>query len=105
MESDTGQSMVNVEKAFEDSKANRLTSRHKWEAAKGRYHMELIARREAGENITVTDMKAMEATAIDSIDYVKEAYLNFIQADAAYRSAKVSWENAKRNYWDKKLPR
>lgn len=99
---DQGQSLVLVESAFEDSKAGRLTARHRWEAAKGRYHMELVARREAGETMTIADMKAMEAAAIDSIEYVKAAYLSFIQADSSYRAAKVKWEDAKRNYWDKK---
>lgn len=96
------QTLVEIEAAFEESKAQRLRSRHILEAARGRYHMELVARREAGEKWTIADIKAMEASSIDSIDYVKQAYLGFIEADSSYRSAKVKWEAAKRDYWDNK---
>ena len=105
MESDNGQHIANVEAAFEDSKAWRLSSRFNWEAAKGKYHMTLIARREAGEKLTVSDIKALEATAINDVPEVREAYLDFIKADAKYRSAKVNWESAKREYWDNKETR
>lgn len=102
MSEDQGQSLVAVEMAFEDSKAARMRAKHQWEAAKGRFHMELVAEREAGKTITVADMNAMEAAAIDSVDYVREAYLSFIAADSSYRAAKVKWESAKRAYWDNK---
>ena len=96
------QTLADIESAFENSKAERLKARHVWEAAKGRHHMELVARREAGEKWTIADMKAMEAAAIDTVGYVKEAYLSFIHADSEYRAAKVKWEAAKREYWDSK---
>lgn len=102
MSDDQGQSLVDVESAFEDSRAVRMRSKHKLDASKGRYHMELVARREAGVTMTATDMKAMEDASIDSIDYVRDAYMAFIAADSSYRAAKVKWENAKRNYWDQK---
>lgn len=102
MESNQEQKLVDKERAFEESKAARLTARHRWEAAKGRFHMELVAKREAGQNWTIADMKAMEASAIDDVHYVKEAYLAFIDADSRYRSAKVAYEDAKRSYWDSK---
>ncbi len=96
------QTLADIESAFENSKAERLKARHVWEAAKGRHHMELVARREAGEKWTIADMKAMESAAIDTVDYVKAAYLGFITADSEYRAAKVKWEAAKRGYWDSK---
>jgi hypothetical protein len=102
LENDTGQDLVSIEQAFEKSKADRFTAKTRWDAARGRYHGELTARREAGETLTQTDIKALEACAIDDIPYVKAAYLSFINADTDYRQAKVAWESAKRDYWDNK---
>src|SRR5688572_9818670 len=102
MEYDQGQVIANVEADFENSKAARLIARHKWEAAKGKLHMSLVARREAGETLTIADMEAIEAAAIDNVPEVKDAYLAFIEADSKYRDAKVKWEAAKRAYWDGK---
>ena len=96
------QTLADIEQAFENSKAERFAAKKRLDAAEGRYHLELIARRNAGEVITQADMKAYEDTAIDSIDYVRDAYLNFTQADIVYRKAKVEFEAAKRNYWDSK---
>lgn len=101
-QSNQEKTMLEIESAFEDSKAERLKARHVLEAARGRWHMELVARREAGENWTMADMRAMEAKAIDDVPYVKDAYLNFIKADSQYRHCKVQWEAAKREYWDNK---
>lgn len=99
---DQGQEIADAQTKFENSKAARLVAKHRWEANKGRYHCELVARRESGETMTVADMKALEAVAIDNIEYVKAAYLAFINADSDYRSAKVEYERATRNYWDSK---
>lgn len=99
---DTGQDLVVIEQTFETSKANRFQAKTRWEAAKGRYHGELVAKRNAGAELTQSDMKALESCAIDAVDYVKAAYLAFINADTDYRQAKVAWEAAKRSYWDKK---
>lgn len=93
---------MEIETAFEDSKAERMKKKLQWEAAKGRFHMGLVAEREAGRVLTIADMKALEATAIDDVPYVRGTYLTFIEADSAYRAAKVKWEDAKRSYWDKK---
>ena len=101
-ETNKEQTLSDIEKAFEDSKSSRFQAKTRWESAKGRYHGELVAKREAGHNLTQTDMKALEACAIDSIDYVKAAYMDFIKADTEYRQAKVKWEDAKRSYWDNK---
>lgn len=98
----TEQTLADIEKAYEDSKAERMKGKLRFEAAKGRYHMELVARREAGATLTIADMKALEAASIDSVDYVREAYLSFIETDSNYRSKKVLWEDAKRKYWDGK---
>lgn len=94
--------LIKSEAAFEESKATRLRAKHQLEAGRGRYHMELVARREAGEKWTIADIKAMEACAIDSVDYVRDLYLKFIEADSVYRAAKVQWEADKREYWDSK---
>ena len=99
-ETNKEQTLADIEKAFEDSKAARLISKHRWEANKGKYHCQLVARREAGETMTVGDMRALEAVAIDDIPFVRSAYLAFIDADSAYRSAKVAKDAAVRAYWD-----
>lgn len=101
-ESNPEQTLADIERAFEDSKANRLITKNAWEAVKGTYHMKLVARREAGETLTIADMKALEACAINDVEEVRTAYLNFIEADSKYRDAKVKWEAAKRSYWDGK---
>lgn len=99
---DQGQYLADLEAAFEDSKATRLITKNQWDAAKGKLHMSLIARREAGEKLTIADMEALEAVAINDNDEVREAYLNFIEADSKYRAAKVKFQAAVREYWDSK---
>lgn len=101
-ESNQEQTLADIEAAFEDSKANRLITRHAWDAQKGLLHMKLVARREAGENLTIADMEAIQDAAINNVPEVREAYLEFIEADAKYRAAKVKYEAAKRGYWDQK---
>lgn len=102
MESNQEQTLADIEKVFEDSKAARFINKNQWEATKGRLHMTLVSRREAGANLTIADMKAIEASAINDNEDVRDAYLSFIQADSKYRDAKVKWESAKRGYWDQK---
>lgn len=87
---------------FEDAKAQRLIAKHRLDAARGRLHMTLVARREAGENLTIADMKAILAKAIDDDELVKDAYLKFIAADSAYRAAKIAYDCEVRLYWDGK---
>lgn len=99
---DTGQDIADAESKFENAKAARLIAKHRWDAAKGRLHMELVARREAGETLTVSDIRAIEAVAIDNVDYVKSSYLAFINADSDYRAAKVAFDACTRRYWDSK---
>jgi hypothetical protein len=101
-ETNPEQDLSEIENAFEESKQNRLITKNVWDAAKGKFHMTLIARREAGEKLTIPDMEALEACAINDVPEVREAYLDFIEAGSKYRSAKVKWEAAKRAYWDGK---
>lgn len=102
MESNREQTLSDIEASFEASKAERLKSKLRFESAKGRLHMQLVAKRESGVNLTVSDMKAIEAAAIDDDILVKEAYLSFCKADMDYRASKVAFEDAKRRYWDSK---
>lgn len=94
------QSLVDIESAFETAKADRMKAKDQFEAAKGTFHMSLMTRRAAGESLTIADMEAIKATAIDNDETVKFYYLKFIEADSNYRSKKVAWEAAKRSYWD-----
>jgi hypothetical protein len=87
---------------FETAKAERMKARFQFEAAKGKLHMELMARRVAGEELTSSDMKAILADAINSDPTIKDFYLAFIKADSDYRAAKVMYEKEKRAYWDGK---
>lgn len=102
MTMESEQSLVDIESAFETAKADRMKAKVQFEAAKGTLHMRLMARRSAGESLTIADMEAIKAAAIDNDDTVKGYYLKFIEADSNYRSAKVKWEAAKRSYWDSK---
>lgn len=102
MESNQEQTLVEIEQAFENWKSQRMQAKFRWEAAKGKYHMELVARRESGEKMTIADMKSLESCAIDDIEDVKDAYLWFIKIDGEYRNSKVKYEDAKRRYWDGK---
>lgn len=101
-DSNPEQTLADIEAAFEDSKAKRMIANNKWKAAKGTLHMKLVARREAGENLTIADMEAIQDAAINTEPEIREAYMEFIAVDSAYRAAKVKFENAKRNYWDAK---
>lgn len=96
------QTLADLESAFLKAKADRFTARRKWEAAKGKYHLELIARREAGEKLTIADMKAMQDVAIDEVQYVKDAYLEFVSVTTRAIQAEVKFNEATREYWDNK---
>ena len=99
-ESNPEQDLVFIEAAFENSKAARLMAKHRWDSAKGKLHMTLVARREAGEKLTIEDMKAIKDSAIDNDPDVRETYLMFISADSEYRAAKVKFDDAVRRYWE-----
>jgi hypothetical protein len=99
-EANPEQTLADIEKIFEDSKAARLFARYAFEAAKGHLHMQLVAKREAGAILTVSDIKALEACAINDVPEVREAYLEFVAADSKYRASKVTYEAAVREYWD-----
>ena len=96
------QDLADSEKIFEESKRARMLAKHKWEAAKGRYHNSLTVRREAGKKLTIADIRALEAVAIEDVDFVRDAYVAFIAADSHYRASKVNYETDKRAYWDGK---
>lgn len=104
-ESNPEQDLADIERAFEDSKQARILTKNSFEMAKARYHMTLVARRAAGEKLTIPDMEALEAMALDDVQEVKDAYLDFICADSKYRDTKVKHEAAVRDYWDKKESR
>jgi ABC-type sugar transport system ATPase subunit len=65
----------------------------------------LMARRADGERLTVQDMDALIMIALDDVDYVKDAYMDFVAADTACGRAKVNYEAGKRAYWDGKPER
>lgn len=102
METNSEQTLADIEMEFEESKANRMIAKHRWDSAKGKFHSELVARREAGEKLTIADMKALKDSAIDNVPDVRETYLMFVAADSAYRAAKVKFDAATRTYWDQK---
>ena len=60
-ETNPEQTLAEIESEFEDAKQTRLLTRNRWEAAKGKFHMTLVARRTAGEKLTIADMEALEA--------------------------------------------
>lgn len=102
MESNQEQTLADIERAFEDASQARDLSETQFAKSKAKYRMGLVARRSAGEKLTVQDMEAMELIAIDDVPEVREAYLEFVASDSKYRDAKVKWEAAKRAYWDGK---
>lgn len=104
-ESNPEQTLADIEKAFEDSRQTRILAKNHFARAKARYRMTLVARRAAGERLTIPDMDALEELAIDDVPDVREAYLEYIASDSKYRDAKVRWEDAKRRYWDNKPER
>lgn len=100
MVSNPEQSLADIEMAYEKAFAKAKDAGTRLKAARGRYHIELLARREAGEKLTVADIKAYEAVAIDDVDYVKEAYINYTRAHSELLTAKVAKEQGIRDYWD-----
>ena len=96
------QTVADLERIFEEAKADRNGKDLAFKKASARYRMGLVARKKAGEKLTVQDMDAMEILAIDDVIEVRDAYLASVAADSHYRDAKVKFEEAKRNYWDQK---
>ena len=96
------QTLADIETAYEKAFAKAKDAGTRLKAARGRYHIELLARREAGEKLTVADIKAYEAVAIDDVDYVRDAYLNYTKAHSELLTAKVAKDQAVRDYWDSK---
>lgn len=96
------QALSDAEKAYLEAKDARFEARRKWDAAKGRYHLTLIAEREAGRKLTIADMKALGKVAIDEVPYVREAYLAFVAAKNDENIKQGRFNDANRYYWDKK---
>lgn len=96
------QTLVDIEMASKQAQEARRIAYRAFRAARGRYHLELKAKRDAGANITIADMRAYEDAAIDSIDYVREAYLALNEASVKADQAEIALSEATRNYWDKK---
>lgn len=94
------QTLADIETAYEKAFAKAKDAGTRLKAARGRYHIELLARREAGEKLTVADIKAYEAVAIDDVDYVRDAYLNYTRAHSELLTAKVAKDQGIRDYWE-----
>lgn len=94
------QELSEIEKAFEMARVARLRARARLDAAKGRYHTELTARRTAGKILTQSDMKALEDMAINDVDYVKAAFEAYINSETDYGTTQVAWDHAEREYWE-----
>ncbi len=99
-ETNPEQTVADFERVFEDAKVARNKANLDFDKAKARYRMKLVARKKAGEKLTIPDIDAMEILAIDDVPEVKEAYLAAVKADSHYRDSKIKFEDAKRGYWD-----
>lgn len=94
--------LVESEKNFEMAKAERMDAKLRLEAARAKLHLDLIKRRDLGENLTIADMKAIKDAAIVNPGEVRDFYEAFQAVDMKYRVAKLDWEHCKRSYWDQK---
>ena len=103
MEYNTEKLYFDIETDFENAKARRRESFVSYETAKAKFWVILIARRNAGENMTSPDMKALVQAAHDDEGEIQKTYLAFVHDDHLYRSSKVKYEEAKRQYWDNKI--
>lgn len=101
-ESNPEQTLADIEGEYEAAKLTRRQKRDALRAARGRYHAELVLRREAGEKLTIADIQALENVAIDSVDYVRNAYLEFGEAESNFSIKSVALNQATRDYWDSK---
>lgn len=96
------QTLADIEKAHDEAKEARRMAYRAFRAAKGRYHIELMARRSGGEIMTVADMKAYEDAAIDLVPYVKESYLALNEANIKEDQMKRALNEATRDYWQQR---
>jgi hypothetical protein len=96
------QSLADIEKEFEEAKGARHNAVTMLNAARGKKHMELMAKREAGQNLTQSDIKAMIDASIDTEEFMRERYMEFVKADSHYRHCKVKFDEAVRDYWSRK---
>ncbi len=94
------QGLAEIEGDHEKAKVARIAAKARWDAARGRYHTELTAKRTLGKTLTQSDMRALEDMAIDDVDYVKAAYLAYINSETDYGTTKVAWDHAEREYWE-----
>jgi len=92
--------LVAIELTSKQATRERDYAEDRLKLARGRYHLELIARRKAGEQLTIADMKAMEDCAIEDIPDVKAAYLNLMEKEAEADIKSIRWGSAEREYWD-----
>lgn len=100
MENNPEQSLADIEMSHKKAQEARRIAYRAFRAARGRYHLELKAKRDAGANITQADFKAYEDAAIDSVDYVREAYLALNEANVKADQAEIVLNEATRKYWD-----
>ncbi len=96
------QTLADAENAVGAARVEVRKTKDRLKAEKGRYHTRLIARRESGETLTVGDMKALEATAIDDVPEIKAAYLAHIAAMTDYEIKNAKCQELTRIYWDNK---
>jgi len=98
----TEDELVRIQGELEDAKRIYRQAKTELAAARGKFHSQLVARRTAGETLTIADMRALEDAAIDDVPEIKTAYLRYVLADTARGQKIVAWESAYRRYWDQK---
>lgn len=96
------QTLADIEQAYETAKTQWRISKDRLEANKAHYHMQLVARRESGETLRVSDIRAMEKAAIDDVPEIRAAYLDLNDKTIALGKSKVARDQATRDYWDNK---
>ncbi len=101
-ETNREQTLADIEQDYETAKTSLRVSKDRLDASKGRYHTQLVARRESGEILTVSDIRALEKTAIDDIPEIRACYLDFIDKQTIFGIKKVAKDSATRAYWDNK---
>jgi hypothetical protein len=91
-----------AQERFEKAKDDKAEAKANYEAELGKYHMTLIARRDAGETLTAADMKALVKAAIHTEKHIQEAWIKYLRVQTEHRLAKLAWDKAYRAYWDGK---
>jgi len=94
--------MRTAELEFEEAKAKRAEAIMNHKMALAKEHTKLIARRDAGEKLTQSDIENIKIGKLTEPSDVLDTYYIGLKCDSDYRIKKIIWHEFERDYFGSK---